>query len=261
MRRLLNMEHFQLRHFYIIFKAAALVAVLLLIKWVIYHYECQVIEVASPVVTGLVAGVIFTIAIIFSGVLADYKESEKIPGELAVSLRGLYNDIQFLQVKDQKIADDLRAHVKELLQVILSNFKRNSWKLEEIHPVLNHVAEDVNGLTKEGIAAPFIVKMRNELANIDKIACRIDTIMETSFVPAAYNIAVFATCAVLAVLSVLNMNYFWDGLLLFGSVSFVLISLLMLIKDMDNPFEYGKKTSADVDLNMLFNLEKEFEAR
>jgi hypothetical protein len=50
-------------------------------------------------------------------------------------------------------------------------------------------------------------------------------------------------------------------LLLFGSVSFVLISLLMLIKDMDNPFEFGKKTSADVDLTILFDLEKEFENR
>jgi len=35
----------------------------------------------------------------------------------------------------------------------------------------------------------------------------------------------------------------------------------MLIKDMDNPFEYGKKTSADIDLSVLFNLEKELENR
>jgi len=250
-----------MRHFYIILKAAAIVAVLLLIKWLLYHYDNQVIEVVSPVVTGLVAGVIFTIAIIFSGVLTDYKESEKIPGELAVSMRSLYNDIQFLQVKDQKITDDLRAHVRELSQVINSNFKRNVWELDEIHPILNHVAEDVNGLTKEGVAAPFIVKMRNELTNIDKIVCRIEIIMETSFIPAAYNIAVIATGAVLAVLAFLDMKYFYDGLLLFGAVSFVLTSLLMLIKDMDNPFEYGKKSSADVDLNLLFDLEKEFENR
>ena len=94
------MEHLQLRHLYIIFKAAAIVAVLLLVKWLIFHYEWEVIT-AGPVVTALVAGVIFTVAIIFSGVLADFKESEKIPGDLAASLGSLYSDIQFLQVKDQ----------------------------------------------------------------------------------------------------------------------------------------------------------------
>ena len=254
------MEHLQLRHLYIIFKAAAIVAVLLLAKWLIFHYEWEVIT-AGPVVTALVAGVIFTVAIIFSGVLADFKESEKIPGDLAASLGSLYSDIQFLQVKDPKITDDLRMHVKGLLKVILSNFKRNVWEIDEIRSVLNHVAEDVNNLSKDGVAPPFIIKMRNELTNIDKLSYRIDTIMETSFIPAAYNIAVIAMAAVLGVLAFTKMPSLYDGLLLFGSVSFILTSLLMLIKDMDNPFEYGKKTSADVDLSILFNLEKELEKR
>lgn len=254
------MEHLQMRHLYIILKAAAIVAVLLLAKWLIFHYGKDVI-VAGPVVTALVAGVIFTVAIIFSGVLADYKESEKIPGDLAASLGSLYSDVQFLQVKDQKITDDLRLHVKELLQVILSNFKRNIWEIKEIRPVLNHVAEEVNNLSKEGVAAPFIIKMRNELTNIDKISYRVEIIMETSFIPAAYNIAVIAMTAVLCVLAFTKMNSLYDGLLLFGAVSFILISLLLLIKDMDNPFEYGKKSSADVDLTILFDLEKELESR
>lgn len=254
------MEHLQMRHLYIILKAAAVVVVLLLAKWLIFHYGKEVIT-AGPVVTALVAGVIFTVAIIFSGVLADYKESEKIPGDLAASLGSLYSDVQFIQVKDQKITNDLRLHVKELLKVILSNFKRNIWEIKEIHPVMNHVAEDVNNLSKEGVAAPFIIKMRNELTTIDRISYRVEIIMETSFIPAAYNIAVIAMIAVLGVLAFTKMPSLYDGLLLFGSVSFILISLLLLIKDMDNPFEYGKKSSADVDLTILFDLEKELESR
>jgi len=249
-----------MRKFGIILKSAGIVAVLLLIKWIVYRFDGEIV-IANPVITALVAGVIFTIAIIFSGVLADYKESEKIPGELSAIIKSLYNDTNLLAAKDEKTRNDLRAHIKGLLQVILSNFKRNAWPLDEIDPALNHVVDDINSLAREGVAPPFVVKMRNDLAGIDKISYRIKIIMETSFIPVAYYIAIISTGAVLVILLCTKMEHYHDGLLLFGSVAFILISLLMLIKDMDNPFEYGKKTSADIDLSVLFNLEKELENR
>ncbi len=249
-----------MRKFGIILKSAGIVAVLLLIKWIVYRFDGEIV-IANPVITALVAGVIFTIAIIFSGVLADYKESEKIPGELAAIIKSLYNDTNLLAAKDEKTRNDLRAHIKGLLQVILSNFKHNAWPLNEINPAINHVVDDINNLAREGVAPPFVVKMRNDLAGIDKISYRIKIIMETSFIPVAYYIAIISTGAVLVILLCTKMEHYHDSLLLFGSVSFILISLLMLIKDMDNPFEYGKKTSADIDLSVLFNLEKELENR
>jgi hypothetical protein len=249
-----------MRKFGIILKSAGIVAVLLLIKWIVFRFDGEIV-VANPVITALVAGVIFTIAIIFSGVLADYKESEKIPGELTAIIKSLYNDANMLAAKDEKTRNDLRAHIKALLRIIVTNFKSNSWPLNEIDTAINHVADDINSLAREGVAPPFVVKMRNDLASIDKLSYRIKIIMETSFIPVAYYIAIIATGAVLVILLCTKMEHYYDGLLLFGSVSFILISLLMLIKDMDNPFEYGKKTSADIDLSVLFNLEKELENR
>ena len=35
----------------------------------------------------------------------------------------------------------------------------------------------------------------------------------------------------------------------------------MLIKDMDNPFEVGKNSYADVDLFLLWDLEKKLDAK
>ena len=42
--------------------------------------------------TSLVAGTIFLIGFLISGVLSDYKESEKIPSELAASIKTLLDD-------------------------------------------------------------------------------------------------------------------------------------------------------------------------
>jgi hypothetical protein len=48
-------------------------------------------------------------------------------------------------------------------------------------------------------------------------------------------------------------------LIMVGGASFVLTILILLILDMDNPFEVGKNTVADVDLSRLFELEEHLE--
>jgi hypothetical protein len=42
---------------------------------------------------------------------------------------------------------------------------------------------------------------------------------------------------------------------MFGAIAFLLISMLLLVKDTDNPFEIEKNTYADVNADILFQLE------
>jgi len=235
-------------------KVLAIVFILLIIKMVISQFDLD-IATASPLITALVGGVIFTIAIIFTGTLTDYKESEKIPGELAASLKALYNDSMMVRNND-KITDDMRSHIRELLQIMISNFRKNVWELDEIGSAMDSINEDIYKLAENGVAPQFLVKLRTELINIDKISNRIETITETTFIPAAYGIAELAVAAVLLVLLFVRTDPYYEGLALIGATSSLLIGLIMLIKDMDNPFELGKNSYADVDLNILFGLEK-----
>jgi hypothetical protein len=80
-----------MKKYVLVLKALGIVAVLTAVKLVVDHFGMDVVA-TSPVITAIVAGVIFTIAIIFSGVPTDYKESEKIPVELAASIKSLYRD-------------------------------------------------------------------------------------------------------------------------------------------------------------------------
>ena len=98
--------------------------------------------------------------------------------------------------------------------------------------------------------------MRNELANIDRISNRIETIKETTFIPAAYNVAQLAVVAAILTLLFTNIDRFIDGIIMTGVISLILISLILLIKDMDDPFEVGKKTYADIDLSLIYKLEE-----
>jgi hypothetical protein len=244
-----------MKKLWVIFKAAIIVIILVTIKLVLDHFTLDVIG-PNPIITSLVAGVIFTLAILFSGVLADYKESEKIPGELAMSVRNLYKDIKVATITHKELTADMQAHIGQLLHIINANFRRNEWKIHEINREIDKIDEDIEHLAADGIAPAFITKIRTEISNVEKISYRIDTIMETNFLPAAYAIAVIATCGVIGTLLFTKMDPYYEALALFGTAAFVLISILALIKDMDNPFQFGKQSSANVDLSILFKLEE-----
>jgi predicted membrane chloride channel (bestrophin family) len=249
-----------MKKYILVLKALGIVTVLVGVKLIIDFFGLDVI-VVSPVITAIVAGVIFTIAIIFSGILTDFKESEKIPGELAASIKSLYRDTGVLVKIDEPLALHIREHIIELIDALMDNFKNNRWRLSEINPVTNKIDADINTAYDKGLPPPMIVKMRNELAAIDRLIYRVEIIMETSFIPAAYHISILSIVAVLLTLMFTKMDPYYEGILLFGSVAFVLTSLMMLIQDMDNPFEYGKNSAADVDLKILFKLKDCIESK
>jgi hypothetical protein len=121
---------------------------------------------------------------------------------------------------------------------------------------MDKIDEDIVSLTHKGTAPQFIVRLRNELANIDRISNRIETIKETTFIPAAYNVAQLAVGAAILTLLFTNIDHFIDGIIMTGVISLILISSILLIKNMDDPFEVGKKTYADIDLSLMYKLEE-----
>ena len=76
--------------------------------------------------------------------------------------------------------------------------------------------------------------------------------METSFIPAAYRIADIATGGALLALLFAETTPHYEGLLLFVIVSFILLSIVFLIKDIDNPFE----GYASVDTHVLYKMDQ-----
>lgn len=235
----------------VLLKASVIVAALLILKIGIDTLDLDLIS-TSPVISGFVAGVIFTIAIVFTGILPDYKESEKIPGELAASIKSLYKDAKISCISDQKSFLDIQSNIKGLLGIIVSNLKNKTWKLREISAATDKIEDNLYHLAQNNAPPNYITKMRSELVNIDRISNRIETIMETTFMPVAYLISEVAISLVIFLLLFVKMDPYYEGVTLFGAVSFVLVSLMLLIRDMDNPFSGATR----VDLSILHKLEE-----
>jgi hypothetical protein len=242
----------------IMVRAFAIMILLLIPRTIIDILGYDTVPI-NPVVGAFISGAIFTLAIIFTGTFTDFKESEKAGGDLAASLKALYNDSRVLPLTDQEPARVFRAHVRDLHRTINRCFKENCWNLEDINRDMDKVNEDIRVLAYANVAPPLIAKLRNELGAIDKMTNRIEVIIRTDFIPAAYALAEVATVSVIFLMLFVKIDPLLEATVVFAVISSMLIGLLLLIRDMDNPFEIGDHTFADVDLETLNYLEKYFD--
>ena len=238
----------------IMFKAFIVMLILLVPRTIIDIYGFDTVPI-NPVVGAFITGAIFTIAIIFTGTFTDFKESEKIGGELAASLKALYNDSCVLPLADEAPVRVFRAHVRDLHHAISRCFKENTFNLPDINREMNKINNDIRILAYLNVAPPLIAILRNELGSIDKMTNRIEVIIRTDFIPAAYALAEVATAGVILLLLFIKIDPYVEGVIIFAVICSMLIGLLLLIRDMDNPFEIGSHTYADVDLETLAYLE------
>lgn len=235
-------------------KALVITAVLVIIRLVIDISNYDILALTN-LITAFIGAAIFTIAIIFAGTLADYKESEKIPADIAGSLLTLYQDCQLFRPPDSPVSVHLRDHVRALAKTIADNFRNNTSDNSGIRATIGHINEDLYALVDQNVPPQYIVKLRTELGNIDRLTSRVRTIAETSFIPAAYAIAELSVIGVILILFFVKIDPYWEGMFIFAIIITLLVSIILLIRDMDNPFEYGKRSFADVDLTPVFEVE------
>ncbi len=238
----------------LILKAFGITIILLIVRMVFDYLNFDILSVTN-LITAFIGGAIFTIAIIFAGTLTDYKESEKIPGEIVTSIRSLYSDLTLVRVKDMTLIAGMQGNVAGLVRCINRNFRNNTWDMEEMDMAIDAVITDISTLVDEGVPPNFIIKLKSEVTAIDRLSHRVKTIAGTSFIPAAYAISELAAAGVVLLLFFVKLDPYYEGLVLFTVLSMLLIALLLLIRDMDNPFEVGKKTYADIDMFLLWDLE------
>lgn len=207
--------------------------------------------------TSLVAGTIFLIGFLISGVLSDYKESEKIPSELAASLRTLYDDSMYLyKLKNLQSAQDFMKYQKEFAISLMDWFykkERTKNIMDKISAMNNYLVE----MEHQGVQANFIIKMKNEQSNLRKMIMRIDTIRDTEFVGSAYAIVEAMGILVAIGLILIKIEPFYASLFLVTLVTFLISYMFWLIKDLDNPFDYTVKGEGgtEVSLKPLHDLE------
>jgi hypothetical protein len=204
----------------------------------------------------ILTGGVFLIGFMLAGTMADYKESEKLPGELICSLEAIEEGLCHISQAKQNIkVPEARQWVMNLTTVILDWLYRK-FDSSQVYAELSELSAKVQPLD----SAAMDIRVQNEIHAIRKVVTRIDVIVRTSFIQSGYALLDTIVGLVLVLLVFAKFDTVLSEIIVTMFVSLIYIYMIRLIRDIDDPFEYkeGKQKGAtEVDLFPI----NEFRAR
>jgi len=238
-------------------KVMPLMIMIAALKLLSHRLGLEVMEL-NALFTSLVAGTIFLIGFLISGVLSDYKESEKIPSELSAALKALSDDAYTIwKSKNLESARQFIEFEKTFVKSLVGWFyKKERTKILLLK--LSQMNDFFIELDKEGIQPAYIIKMKNEQSAIRKQILRADTIRDTGFIGSAYAIAEAMGFLTGIGLIIIKIEPFYASLFFTLLVTFLISYMVFLIVDLDNPFDYSVKgeSGTEIPLKPLLDLEE-----
>lgn len=215
--------------------AQALAAGLLLAaaKAVAHLQGWEVLTAGVPVLTALLGAVVFTLAIVLAGVLADFKEAERALGEIVSQVRRLHWDFGFVGV-DAATQAELRRSLVHFIEMVRENARHGfRWRLRDLHSPI----DAMDRLLAERLSMPWPTTRTAQmgLGTLTRNVDRLEVIVETTFMRAGYTFAASAIAVVLAAFLLAPLGGLVAGSALYGAVTFVLVGVYVLVRDLDNP--------------------------
>jgi hypothetical protein len=237
-------------------KVLPAVAVVAVAKTLVTELGAETIEL-NPLYTGLVAGNIFLLGFLLAGTLADYKESERLPVDLASSIDSIADELRIVEAGGG--AAEGRAALAHLARLVESTL---GWLYgrERFDAVLAQV-EGLNGhyrAVEPHAQATYVNRIKNEQSATRRMLLRIHSIHETSFVVAGFMVAALTSTLLIGVLLFIDVGALATDLILLCTLTFLLGYVLLLIRDLDDLFEYtregAKSGSVEASLDPLIRL-------
>jgi len=224
-----------------------------LLRALVHRLGLDVLEL-SPLLSSLVAATVFLLGFLLNGVLSDYKESEKLPGELSTSLFLLAKEIKAIPIHTPgaPIKEDVEAIYYLCVSII--RWIKGEISTDQVMAVYSlthdHSVRASSWLKDSTLKGRLMAEMGVILRAIN----RIEVIRETDFATIVYLLAYAASgilCTGLTLIKGDSSSYYNTSFFLF-CLSWILIFILHLISDLDNPFGFSDDSSAeDVDLAIL----------
>lgn len=236
---------------YRIFAISLIVAALVIVaKYILHYFELEPIEMGS-LHGSVISGVVFVIGFLLSATIADYKESERIPADIASTLEGMYEDSLSIEQNYPKFkADNYRERLHAIARgylVDLRSRSRKSVTRTELHNLNALHAQ----MESAGVPANFIVKLKQQQTLLLRHLFRVNYIQRIVFLPSA-NILAWSIVVLAAVLLLMtNMEPFVAGVVISGAIMFILAYVLQLIIVIRTPFHAEGKTRDDVSMFLI----------
>ncbi len=220
-------------------------------KLVVHRLGWEIIPL-NAIFSALIGATVFLMGFLISGVMSDYKESEKIPGDIACASLAIADEVSFIagKMSDNNFLRSRLTNIYELTLAIRRWFYREIGTAELMLRIENLSQEFV--LLERHAQPNYIARLKQEQSTLRRLIVRVHVIRETEFALSGYFLASTSTVLLLAGMVFLEIEPFYESLFFVGLVAYLLLFLLRLIGDLDNPFGYYDRDSfEDVSLKPI----------
>jgi hypothetical protein len=198
----------------------------------------------------VLTGGVFLIGFMLSGTLADFKEAEKIPAEIACQLEAI--EETFVQASIGKAGVDVGAGRRAVLEAGEAVWLWLHRKVQqpEVFAAIGRLGDRIFDLDRAG-AGPHASRAMRELHVLRRFVTRVGVISRTGFVAAGYALLEVLTAAILLMTVVARFKNALTEVVLVSFISLIFIYMVRMIRDIDDPFEYseaGRVGSTEVEL-------------
>jgi hypothetical protein len=200
----------------------------------------------------------FVIAFVLSGTLGDFNSSSEMPGQISNSIETIQDgNLLIAKINPEYDPKPLTDGLINVAQTLLDWLQKQQ-PVADVEAALDQLNILFADLLQYG-NAPTVNRAQTELARIRILINKIGSNRDSDFLGPAYALLeVFLIGAIVALL-LIGADLFSENLvvscLLFTSFTY----LLLLIRDLDNPFQYDGKSSVDVDLSQLAKAQERLE--
>jgi hypothetical protein len=232
----------------IFFIALLVTAIVIAVKYVLHALNFEPVEQTS-LHNAMISSVIFVIGFILSATISDYKESERIPAEFASIVENMYEDAkEFHKVYPQFDLVLFRTSLIDVLSAFRAGTRVNR---KGARREISELNVSFGQMEKAGVPANFVVKLKQQQAILLKSMYRVNYIQKIKFIPSAFLLVRLIVLMVIGTLLLTNIDPFYGGLILTGTISFIMMYMLLLIQVISVPFHDSGKTRDDVSLFLL----------
>ena len=218
----------------------------------------EVVEFSD--LTFVLTGGVFLVGFMLAGTMADYKEAERLPGEVVCSLETIEETFdQAAAAKSSLDGTSLKRRVRDAANSI-DDWLHRKVGFDKVLGALGDLAHGSRQFESAGVAAPVGMRAINEIHGLRRSLVRMSVISRTGFLATGYALLEALTVIIVGLLMIAKFRSLLAESLLVALITLIYVYMVRLIRDIDDPFEYnedGVAGAAEVDLVVL----EEYRAR
>ncbi len=207
----------------------------------------------------VLSGGVFLLGFMLAGTMSDYKESEKMPGEIVTGLETIEEVL--VHVATVKRDDPLR-HRRSVLEVLVTidRWLHKQASESELHESLNRLTATFGEIELGSHAT----RAFSIMTNVRRAVLRVGVISRTGFLSTGYALLEVMIAICYLILVVASFKTALGEIVVVSFVGLIYTYMYRLIRDIDDPFDFnanGASGAAEVELFPLNDYRARLEAR